>query len=52
VHQDIAHYVPVPLLLPMASVRYRKASIMATLLPRLPGINVGDVAFFWGRYEF
>jgi palmitoyl transferase len=50
--QDVAHYLPVPLVLPIASLRYRKASVMATLLPRLPGINAGDVAFFWGRYEF
>src|SRR6202035_3339011 len=42
--QDIAHYLPVPLVLPIASLRYRKASVMATLLPRLPGINAGDVA--------
>jgi len=25
---------------------------MGTLIPRLPGLNDGDVAFFWGRYEF
>jgi palmitoyl transferase len=49
---DIAHYVPIPIALPIASVRYRKASIMATFIPRVPGLNDGDVAFFWGRYEF
>lgn len=37
---------------PIASLRYRNASIMATVLPRLPGINAGDVAFFWGRHAF
>jgi palmitoyl transferase len=50
--EDIAHYVPVPIALPVASVRYRQVSIMGTLLPRVPGINKGDVAFFWGRVEF
>ncbi len=49
---DTAHYAPLPLALPIASVRYRKASIMGTFIPRIPGLNDGDVAFFWGRYEF
>lgn len=49
---DIAHYLPVPLALPIGSVRYQRASVMATFIPRIPGINKGDVAFFWGRYEF
>ncbi len=50
---DVAHYLPLPLALPIASVRYRKASLMGTIIPRLPGLNDGDVAFFfWGRYEF
>jgi palmitoyl transferase len=49
---DFAHYLPVPLVLPIGSVRYRQTSIMATFIPRLPSANKGDVAFFWGRYEF
>lgn len=49
---DIAHYLPVPLALPIGSVRYQRASIMATWIPRIPSISKGDVAFFWGRYEF
>lgn len=49
---DIAHYLPLPLALPVASVRYRQASLMGTVIPRIPGLNKGDVAFFWGRYEF
>jgi hypothetical protein len=49
---DTAHYAPLPLALPIASVRYRKASVMGTIIPRIPGLNDGDVAFFWGRYEF
>jgi hypothetical protein len=49
---DIAHYLPLPLALPIGSLRYQRASIMATFIPRIPGINKGDVAFFWTRYEF
>ena len=49
---DVLHYVPLPLALPIASLRYRKLSAMGTLIPRLGGLNKGDVAFFWMRYEF
>jgi hypothetical protein len=49
---DVAHYLPVPIALPIGSVRYKKASLMGTFIPRIPGLNDGDVAFFWGRYEF
>ena len=49
---DIAHYLPLPLALPIGSIRYRRASVMATIIPHIPGLNDGDVAFFWGRYEF
>ncbi|PMS18888.1 antimicrobial peptide resistance and lipid A acylation PagP [Trinickia dabaoshanensis] len=49
---DVFHYVPLPLALPIASLRYRKLSAMGTLIPRLGGLNKGDVAFFWMRYEF
>lgn len=50
---DVAHYVPFPLVLPVVSLRYRKASLMGTFIPRLPGgANPGDLGFFWARYEF
>jgi palmitoyl transferase len=49
---DVLHYAPLPLALPIASIRYRKLSAMGTLIPRLGGLNKGDVAFFWMRYEF
>lgn len=49
---DVAHYVPLPIALPVASLRYRKLSAMGTFIPRLGGLNKGDVAFFWARYEF
>jgi hypothetical protein len=44
--------VPVPVVLPVVSVRYRVVSLMGTVIPRIPGINKGDVAFFFGRVEF
>lgn len=50
---DILHYVPIPIVLPVGSLRFgKKASLMATLIPRIPGLNDGHVAFFWGRYSF
>ena len=49
---DIAHYLPLPLALPIGSIRYRSTSVMATIIPHIPGLNDGNVAFFWGRYEF
>jgi hypothetical protein len=49
---DILSYFPVPLALPVASLRYGKASAMGTVVPRIPGVNKGNVGFFWGRYEF
>lgn len=49
---DVAHYLPLPLAFPVASIRYRRTSIMGTFIPRIPGLNDGDVAFFFGRYEF
>jgi hypothetical protein len=49
---DILHYMPFPIAAPMGSVRYRSASLMATLIPRIGGLNRGDVMFIWGRYEF
>ncbi|GGD54802.1 antimicrobial peptide resistance and lipid A acylation PagP [Caballeronia grimmiae] len=49
---DVAHYLPLPLAFPVASVRYRRTSFLGTFIPRIPGLNDGDVAFFFGRYEF
>lgn len=50
--KDVMSYLPVPLALPVASVRYRRASVMGAFIPHIPGANKGDVAFFWVRYEF
>lgn len=50
---DIAKGIPIPALLPVASVRYGQASLMATFIPTLNGgINNGSVLFLFGRYAF
>jgi palmitoyl transferase len=50
---DIASGVPIPALLPVASLNYGKATLMATYIPTVNnGINNGSVAFFFGRYRF
>lgn len=49
---DVAHYVPFPLVLPIGSLRYRRTSLMATFIPHMGTLNAGNLAFFWGRYEF
>jgi palmitoyl transferase len=50
---DIASGVPIPALLPLASLRYGQASLMGTFIPTLNGgINNGSVAYFFGRYDF
>jgi len=51
---DYAHYlIPVPGILPLASLQYRKVSVMASYVPRLSshGGN-GDVLFLFGKYSF
>lgn len=51
---DYAHYaIPVPAILPLASLQYRKTSLMASYVPRLStkGGN-GDVLFIFGKYSF
>ncbi|MEN9658956.1 MAG: hypothetical protein RL571_2421 [Pseudomonadota bacterium] len=51
--QDVIGGVPFPAPLPIASVRYGKASLIGTFIPRLNGqLNNGNVAYIFGRYEF
>lgn len=50
--KDVLSYIPLPIALPIASVRYRNASVMGTFIPHVPGSGHGDIAFFWARYEF
>lgn len=50
---DIAGGVPIPALLPLASVAYGKATLIATFIPTLNnGINNGSVLFVFGKYRF
>jgi palmitoyl transferase len=40
----------VPVILPLGSLEYRKVSLMASYVPRLPGEEGnGDVIFLFGR---
>ena len=47
------YLLPIPLILPMASLRYESASLMATYLPRFsPNKGNGDVLFFFAQFAF
>ncbi len=47
-----AYYIPFPLVLPVATVRLNRFSLMTTGLPRIRwAVNIkGSVLFVWGRY--
>jgi palmitoyl transferase len=50
---DIASNWPFPAALPLASVKMGRFEVMGTFIPKLnAGINHGDVAYFFGRYQF
>lgn len=49
---DILHYIPVPIAAPVVSLRYRRASIMATVIPRFGNIASASVVLTWLRVEF
>jgi palmitoyl transferase len=52
VRRDFDHYLlPVPALLPMASVRLERFSVMATYLPRISA-GEGDILFLFARLSF
>ena len=48
---DISHYLPLPGILPTASLQYEKIELMMSYVPSL-GRNNGNVAFFFARYHF
>lgn len=52
--KDINNHIPLPFILPMASVEYgKKFSVNGVLIPKLNGgINHGNVVFLFGKYEF
>ncbi|MEO8486468.1 MAG: hypothetical protein ABI585_09035 [Betaproteobacteria bacterium] len=50
---DIANNVPFPAALPVASLKFGRAEVLGTFIPKLnAGVNHGNVAFFFGRYQF
>ena len=50
---DIASGVPIPAILPVASLGYGKLTLLATFIPTVNGgINNGSVAYVFGRYAF
>jgi palmitoyl transferase len=50
---DIAGGVPFPAVLPLASLRYRQATLYATYIPTLNGgINNGSIVYLFGRVTF
>lgn len=50
---DIAKGWPFPAALPLASVKVYNAEVLATFIPKLNGgINHGDVAYFFARWQF
>lgn len=50
---DIAKGWPFPAALPLASVKVHNAELLGSFIPKLNGgINHGDVAFFFGRWQF
>lgn len=50
---DIAKGWPFPAALPLASVKAYNVEVLGTYIPKLNGgINHGDVAYFFARYQF
>jgi palmitoyl transferase len=52
--EDLNNRIPIPFILPMASVTYdKKISLNGVLIPKLDGgINHGAVVFIFGKYTF
>lgn len=44
------HYYPIPLVLPLLSVEYKRLAIQTTYVPG--GRNNGNVLFTWARWQF
>ena len=50
---DIANGIPIPAVLPLASVAYKRFTLTGTFIPTVNGgINNGSVLFVFGRYAF
>jgi palmitoyl transferase len=47
---DIASGVPIPVLLPLFSLRYRQAEVISTYIPKLNGgVNHGSILYIFGK---
>jgi palmitoyl transferase len=50
---DIAKGWPFPAALPLASVKFHGAEVIGSFIPKVNGgVNHGDVAYFFARYQF
>jgi lipid IVA palmitoyltransferase len=49
---DLVNGWPFPVVLPLASVRYQKATVYATYIPTLHGVNHGSVLYVFGAIAF
>ena len=47
---DVDHYLPIPGILPIASVSYREASVNTAFVPG--GSGYGNIFFFWTKFGF
>ena len=47
---DIANYFPIPGILPIASINYRRSALSMTYVPG--GDGNGNILFFWARFGF
>jgi palmitoyl transferase len=49
---DIFNGLPFPVVLPLASLRYDKATLFSTYIPSLGGVNHGSVLYVFGMIGF
>jgi hypothetical protein len=49
---DVLHYTPFPIVLPVASLSFGKVTFTGTFLPRIGSLNAGNLAFFFSRISF
>lgn len=47
--EDVAHHLPLPAALPVASIRYRRYELMGLFVPKISKDIKGDVLFFFLR---
>jgi palmitoyl transferase len=49
---DVAGGWPIPVVLPLFTLRYQQAELLSTFIPKLnAGINHGDVLYFFGKID-